>query len=145
MRITKLDLEINDIEWFALDIRGRLLRFTSGVHGNVPEFVCKSKEILDKIQAYFWELPKITDANILVGQEFGKDLLDECREMSERGLYCFDAYNGHKHMSSYTKLSAPQEPLTIRDLHHSIQRFLENNIINIEVDRINETVIKNAY
>ncbi len=31
MRITEIDLEIEDIEWYGIDENGRIAQFTSGV------------------------------------------------------------------------------------------------------------------
>lgn len=39
MRITEIDLEIEDIEWYGIDEDGRIAQFTSGGSKVVPEFI----------------------------------------------------------------------------------------------------------
>ena len=40
MRITELETRYTDIMWFAVDKLGNILECTSGIYGNIPEFVC---------------------------------------------------------------------------------------------------------
>ena len=44
MRITEIDLQCEDIMWFGVDNQNHIFACTSAGCGNVPEFVCKSKE-----------------------------------------------------------------------------------------------------
>ena len=53
MRYTIIDLQCEDILWFGLDINGNVLAFTSGGSGNVPEFVCRSKEETELLIDFF--------------------------------------------------------------------------------------------
>ena len=55
MRITVLDLCTEDLTWFGIDSFGRVFSCFSGVNGNVPEFVCRSREETDILEEYFTE------------------------------------------------------------------------------------------
>lgn len=50
MRITEIDLQCEDIMWFGIDSHNHIFGCTSAGCGNVPEFVCKSKQNTDDIQ-----------------------------------------------------------------------------------------------
>ena len=39
MRITELDLEIEDLEWYGVDNNNEIAQFTTGGSKNVPEFI----------------------------------------------------------------------------------------------------------
>ena len=53
MRISELEVEYEDILWFAIDKFHRVIAFTSGVYGYVPELFCRSKEETILIENYF--------------------------------------------------------------------------------------------
>lgn len=44
MKYSEIDLQIEDIMWFAIDKQNYILAFTLGGYGNIPKFVCRSKE-----------------------------------------------------------------------------------------------------
>ena len=146
MRITELETQYTDIMWFAVDKLGNIIECTSGIYGNVPEFVCMSKENTDFLENYFINiLEKSTDAIILKDESFGTALLDDCKELSQKGLYCFDAYNGREHREYYTKISEPVVSLKLEKLPNDIQNLLKNNILDEVVSEINVLNVKNAY
>ena len=60
MRITNIDLQCEDLMWFAIDQNGCVLEFTSGGMGNVPEFVCADRESNDLLVNFFIGLCSLT-------------------------------------------------------------------------------------
>ena len=44
MRYSEIDLQCEDITWFGVDANNHVIAFASGGMGNIPEFVCRSKE-----------------------------------------------------------------------------------------------------
>ena len=55
MRYTEIDLQIEDIMWFGIDLNGYIFSCTTAGAANVPEFVCKSKEQTEFLADYFIE------------------------------------------------------------------------------------------
>ena len=146
MRITELETQYTDIMWFAVDKSGNIIECTSGIYGNVPEFVCMSKENTDFLENYFLNiLKKSTDAIILKDVSFGTALLDDCKELSQKGLYCFDSYNGKEHREYYTKISEPAIALKLENLPIYIQNLLKNNILNEVVSEVDVLRVEHAY
>lgn len=67
MRISEIDLQCEDIMWFAIDSKGNIFECTSAGCGNVPEYVCKSREETDILLEYFTEkAPVVTKAKLLI-------------------------------------------------------------------------------
>ena len=90
MRISEIDLQCNDIMWFAIDNNGYIVALTSGGEGNVPEYVCRSKEETDKLEEYFMcTAADIGDATLLIDND-GSLLADDATALSRKGLFCFD-------------------------------------------------------
>ncbi len=42
----------------------------------------------------FYNLPRSTTSILVQGENFGTKLLDECQIVSQKGIYCFDAFDG---------------------------------------------------
>lgn len=59
MRIDEIDQEVNDFDWFAVDINGCIIHFASG-GGKLPNSVSASREDLAQLHAYFLSLPTIS-------------------------------------------------------------------------------------
>ena len=88
MRISELEVEYEDILWFAIDKFHRVIAFTSGVYGHVPEFVCRSKEETILIENYFDNCGKRTEIKHIKGIEFGEKLIGFCEYMTQKlGIY----------------------------------------------------------
>lgn len=145
MRISELELEYSDIEWFAIDKNQKVMRFTSGLYGHVPEFVCSSKEKTDLLCSYCENLTNFTEAIILKGNSFGVKLLNECREISQKGIYCFDAFDGLDDTTSYTKISEPKQPIYFHELPAPIQNIMKDNFLDVDVDAADVISVINAY
>lgn len=146
MKITKQEIEFEDIMWLALDKHGKILVCTSGVYGNIPEFICESRENVNILIDFFVnKLKESTEAVILRSNNFGKELLEECKKLSNKGLFCFDAYDGINHTSTYTKISIPKKALNISDLPTDIQKIIEKNQLDINVENLDILEVTNPY
>ena len=93
MRITAIDLQCEDIMWFGIDNNNHIFECTSAGCGNVPEFVCISKENTDKLLDYFMnELQEFTEEKLLVEYIDTNSLLKDCIHLSKKGIFCYDIY-----------------------------------------------------
>ena len=62
MRITAIELQCEDIMWFGIDNNNHIFECTSSGCGNVPEFVCISKENTESLLNFFMnELAEFTE------------------------------------------------------------------------------------
>ena len=60
MKYSVIDLQVEDIMWFGIDTNGLIFACTTAGCANVPDFVCKSREINELICGFFMdELKKI--------------------------------------------------------------------------------------
>lgn len=53
MRYTEIDLQCEEIMWFGIDNNGCIFMCATGGCGNVPEFICKSKENVGILEEFF--------------------------------------------------------------------------------------------
>lgn len=144
MRITQIDLQCEDIMWFGLDNQNHVFECTSAGCGNVPEFVCQSRESTETLLNFFMdELDKFTQAKLLVKYVNTNQLLRDCVQLSCKGIYCFDIYEGNERQ--YVKIVEPVESLNYDILPHKIQCILVNNKVDIDVKKEKIISVRHAY
>ncbi len=144
MRITKLDLQCDDIMWFGIDNRNHVFECTSAGCGNVPEFVCKSKENAEFILNYFLNnLEENTKEKLLVEYNDNNQLLKECICLSRKGIYCFDIFEEDE--EKYVKLVEPLEPINFNDLPQNIKDRMSDNRVDIDVAKEKIISVEHAY
>ena len=144
MRITEIDLQCEDVMWFGVDKQNHVFECTSAGCGNVPEFVCKSKENTAFLVDFFvQELNEFTQENLLVNYNNANELLNDCIQLSRKGIYCFDIFE--KNEKQYVKIIEPIKPLHFDELPQKVKELL--NVNRVDVDVMNEVVIsvKHAY
>ena len=148
-RIRADECEYLDMEWYGVDRKGNLAVFCSGGVGNLPEFVCESRERADALMDYFDMLENMTGSVLMSPQSKGAELC--ARGFSDKGLYYFDANDGtqpgictfHEY---YTKQSYPQSPLKFERLPESIRELLAHNCMEIEDFSLVQTIhVNHAY
>lgn len=140
MRITNIDLQCEDIMWFAVDKNGHIVEFTSGGIGNVPEFVCADREANDFLVNYFMnDLAQSTSEQLMVPYE-DNDLINDAVMLSRKGVFCFDAMG-----DSYDKLSMPEAPVNVEKLPSDIRKILLNRILDIDVVAADIVEVAHAY
>ncbi|MBO5908067.1 MAG: hypothetical protein J6Q85_07975 [Clostridia bacterium] len=140
MRITNIDLQCEDIMWFAVDKNGYVVEFTSGGIGNVPEFVCADREENDFLEDYFKNRLAETTAEKLIVSYEDNDLINDAVVLSRKGIFCFDASG-----DSYDKLSMPEAPLNVENLPSDIRKILLNRILDVDVAVADTVEVDHAY
>lgn len=144
MRISEIDLQCEDIMWFAIDSKGNVFECTSAGCGNVPEYVCKSREETNFLLKYFTEkAPIITKAKLLIPAE-DNDLTADILDLSSKGLYCFDLTD-YDNDEQYSMISLPEKPINISDLPEEIQNLLSDHIYRGDVSSESNIIVQHAY
>lgn len=145
------ECEFIDIEWYGVDKQGNIAVFCSGGEGDLPEFICESKERVDELMEYFDKIPKTTSGIL----RFPKDIIGLAEQVainfSDKGLYYFDSDDGKRLGVStlqkyYTKHSYPKKPLKYKLLPKHIREILKYNFMEIEDFSLVDTIhIKHSY
>ncbi len=144
MRISEIDLQCEDIMWFAIDIQGNVFECTSAGCGNVPEYVCKSREETDAILEYFTQkAPVVTNSKLLIPSE-KNDLVNDISILSSKGIYCFDITDYDKD-EVYQMVAFPENPIHFSDLPDDIQVLLKDHIYSGNVSVEKEISVEHAY
>lgn len=144
MRINEIDLQCEDIMWFATDRNGNVFECTSAGCGNVPEYICRSREETDILLEYFTEIaPIITNSKLLIQPE-DNDLTADIIRLSTKGIYCFDITDYDKD-EQYNMVALPEKPINIFDLPEHIQELLSDHIYNGDVSKEKTIVVEHAY
>lgn len=145
MRITEIDLQCDDIMWFAIDNNGYIISFTSGGEGNVPEFVCRSKEETETLESFFMNLPTGLSNAVLLIDKDGSALSTDAEALSQKGIFCFDICSDPDFEYGYYKISYPEKRLQLSDLPADIQSIISDHIIDIDVSAADRIMVENAY
>lgn len=127
MIITEIDLEIEDIEWYGIDQDGRIGLFMSGGSKAVPLFIRESRENLDIVCDFFEELEITLSKQVLINNNLKiprKEFWDECKKMSQKGIYCFNISSDSEINNRYVAVCKPCIELNIVDLPLDIQNIL---------------------
>lgn len=130
MRITEIDLEIEDIEWYGIDENGRVGRFTSGGSRMIPEFICESRERLETVCDFFENFNSYITEEVTFSEEVSKyprkEYIQECKKISQKGLYCFDIFDEQDTIGRYMLMCKSGNELLISELPEIIQTFYRN-------------------
>ena len=144
MRYSEIDLQCEDITWFGIDANNHIVAFASGGIGNIPEFVCRSKEETDELYGFFYDtLGKTTKGHALVTD--CNPLVSEFVDLSSKGLYCFDVDTQNAEGDVYMKISYPDTPIFLDDLPDNVKAVLQDHIIDIDLARINKIHVPHTY
>ena len=144
MRITDLDLQCEDIMWFGTDSLGNIFECTSAGRGNVPEYVCKSREETDKLVEFFSETLTITTTPILLIPDENNDLIDDVKDLSSKGIYCYDLTD-YDNDEVYNCIAKPTVPINIKDLPTDIQSILEDHLFVGNIPESPSISVEHAY
>ncbi len=146
MRITEIELQYEDIMWFGMDCKKHIFECTSAGYGNVPEFVCKSKENLDVLVHFFMnELEESTSEKMCVQGKPGNELYEDCALLARKGIYCFDVCEDENRGEQYIKIAEPIRPLSYDTLPQQIQEILCECKIDVEVAETDDIYVQHAY
>lgn len=81
-----------DVEWVAVDRRGRVGVFTTGAVGPVPRGYLDPQSALDRIREAVWEMPERTGSALLV--QLPRP--DDYEALARRGLFAYDWCDVHR-------------------------------------------------
>ena len=144
MRISEIDLQCEDIMWFATDHNGNIFECTSAGCGNVPEYVCRSREETETLLDYFMEkAPTVTSFQLLISAE-DNDLIDDVKKLASKGLFCFDITD-YDNDDKYSCIAIPENAIKISDLPSDIQKLLSDHIYNGDVSKEHTISVDHAY
>ena len=127
MIITDLDLQIEDIEWYGVDKNGRIAQFMSGGSFAVPGFVRESRENLEIVSHFFEKYNQTISETVLFNKNIEyprKEFWEECKYISQKGIYCYDIWHKSEFMNEYIYVCKPSLALAITDLPQDIQSVL---------------------
>ena len=137
MRYSEMDLQIEDLMWFAIDRAGYIGAFTSGGCANVPEFICRSREDNERLYDYIMDELDDFASGKLIGIKQHSEQGEDCSLLISKGITCFDVF---KHGDDYGKIAESFEPITIDQLDDEIKDILQDH--KIDADFLNDDIIK---
>ena len=143
MRITEIDLQCEDIMWFGIDINGNIFECTSAGRGNVPEYVCVSREETDLLVDYFTNEIQVTTEPICLIQEDNSQLFEEISDLASKGIYCYDVSDENDEL--YLCIAKPKKAINISSLPQSIQETLSTHVFNNRIPDSNTIHVEHAY
>ena len=144
MRISDIDLQCEDIMWFAIDTNGNIFECTSAGCGNVPEYVCKSREETDMLLEYFTNTAPITTEAKLLIPASENDLTADAINLASKGIYCYDVTD-YDNDEIYNCIAVPGKPLNVSDLPEEIKQLLSDHVYNGDVSTETSIAIEHAY
>jgi hypothetical protein len=134
MKITDVQEETEDLDWFAVDRSGAVAHIATGGMGFLPDTVKESFEDLNRLKNFFRSLadnrcqavvsdrltsrlpPNIAIESVVTFSDF--------RSMASRGLYSFDCVLSGRRPTGYFLVAFPTEPLKADALPTAIQTLL---------------------
>lgn len=144
MRITEIDLQCEDIMWFGIDNKNHIFECTSAGCANVPEFVCRSKEVTNIILNFFMnDLKEFTQGKLLTEYDGTNQLLSDCILLSRKGIYCFDVCLENE--NQYIKIAEPLKPLLFDELPTKIKEMFCENRVDTDVTEESIICVEHAY
>lgn len=146
MRYTEIDLQIEDIMWFGIDLNGYIFACTTAGTANVPEFVCKSKEQNEFLAEYFIEKQEKTTGEILEMPYIDNPLMNDAVLLAQKGVFVFDAVTDNsEHNREYVKIASPKTPIRYNALPDEIQKLLQDHIVSVDAAKEKYICVKHAY
>ena len=144
MRYSEIDLQCEDITWFGVDANNRIIAFASGGIGNIPEFVCRSKEETNELYDYFYDTLAITTTGhaLVAGCN---SLISEFVELSSKGLYCFDVETQSDEGEVYKKITYPDTPILYDDLPDNVKAIIQDHVLDADLAESNQIHVPHAY
>lgn len=144
MRYSEIDLQCEDITWFGIDTKKHIAAFASGGMGNIPEYVCRSKEETEVLYDYFYDvLGKTTIGHVLVSDR--NSLISEFIDLSSKGLFCFDVETQNAEGESYRKITCPDTPILFDDLPESVKTILKDHLLEADLSESDQIQVPHAY
>lgn len=144
MRYNEIDLQCEDITWFGVDANNNIVAFASGGIGNIPEYVCRSKEETEELYDYFYDiLGKTTTGHALFAEN--NALISEFIDLSSKGLVCFDVETQNAEGEFYKKVTYPDAPISTDDLPENVKNILKDHLLGVDVSKSDHIQVPHAY
>ena len=142
MRFSIIDLQCNDIMWFAVDKNGCIIALSTGGEGNVPEYVCRSKEETEDLEDFFLNKAKEICSSTLLIDNDNNALCMDAIALANKGIFCFDVSSEPKYKYGYYKISIPDISLHLTDVPSGIRSILQDHIIDVDVSCEDHIMVK---
>lgn len=81
-----------DVEWVAVDRRGRVGVFTTGAAGPIPRAYLDPPGLVDRVREAVWDMPERTESILLVSLPRP----DDYEAFARRGFFAFDWRDVHR-------------------------------------------------
>lgn len=133
-RISDLEENQRDFDWFIIGVKGEIIHLTSG-GGILPVKVKKSRDDLEFLLYYFKSLPIINS-----NQNYNKFGYNDYAEMTRRGLFTYERFDYlNNDDTRYKKVYSPNSTLLLCDISNEIQALLKG--LELEINpRINNII-----
>ena len=145
MRYTEIDLQCEDIMWFGIDSNGYIAAFTSGGSGNIPEFVCRSKEETDYLVRYFTGDMKTVSGVLLEHANDGSILVNDAISFAHKGVFTYDVSYDEGHTEEYRQIAVPTQPIAVDHLPDDIRKVLSDHFIECDLTKSRFVRVQHAY
>ncbi|MGB4066209.1 MAG: hypothetical protein WBK19_20470 [Azonexus sp.] len=113
-----------DCLWLAADRNGHLGAFVTGGAGPIPTSALSDSSFpIEDVEAAVCELPKISEARLLVPMKRPDDFI----EMARRGFFVYDWRDVHRTLReskhTYEPIAVPLTPLKMNELPEHIRKL----------------------
>ena len=145
MTYSEIDLQCEDLLWFGVDRGGRVFCCTTGGQGNVPPFVCRSREGTELLADFFLDrLPESTEENLLIDRR-DTPQAEEAVSLSRKGVCCYDILDVRDPAKGYGLIAFPSEAITLDRLPEQIRRVLSDHAVDADVPAERVIRVPHAY
>ena len=145
MKYSEIDLQCEDIMWFGVDKDGHIFECTSGGIGCVPSFVCNSRENTESLIDFFLETLDFSTNGALLIDDNDSPLVQDCRTLVKKGIYCFDVAIDDGRPNEYKKIAIPNDPLLLSDLPEDIKNLMAEHVVPVDVKSSMYIRVPHAY
>jgi hypothetical protein len=132
--IPESEQEATDFDWFAVDESGCIAHFATAGFKLLPRSVSASAEDLEKMTAFFTQLPPAGAGYHVEDDSFGNDPkrppdYTSFFEMADRGLYSFDSDPSIVPGLAYYRVAKPARVLTLESLPSRIREIVSRTVL----------------
>ena len=134
MRISDDEQNCRDLDWYCVDIQGRVGHFASAGFKQVPQSVAESAEDLASLHEFFSSLPAIPNAHVLddrlTSEHRTERYLHSFVAMADRGLFSYDVETYLTPDTHYFRAAIPKQPLRFLDLPTKVREVLSRTTLS---------------
>ena len=145
MKYSEIDLQCEDILWVGVDDNDNIMAFTSGGYGNVPDFVCSSREETKQLEEFFMTVLAPSSVGHLLIDKSVSPLSEDSLILAQKGLFCFDVSFNSDHDRDYEKIAYPETPITLQQLPDPIKSILSSHRLEANAGQDSFIKVVHAY